>query len=156
MRNAKPTLTAFAAALGISKAQASKCAARGMPVDDLEQARQWRLMHLHWKAKTTPAPAQPPPPDPVADTLHRTVPRLFFKPGLIAACVVDAGLDLDGDKTMHMAEALTLAYMSVVDHVTGTDGEYMVGGYAPANSPERAALVLELDALMAEWRQGIF
>jgi hypothetical protein len=124
MRNGKPTLTALAAALGISKAQASKCAARGMPTHDLEAAHKWRLTHLHWKAKTDRPP--PPPPDPVALALREVVPLMFFSPETFAAVAADTGIVLTPEQARTLTAHLLCVYMAQVDDLLGAEAPFRV------------------------------
>ncbi len=40
--------------LGVSRSVVTRCAARGMPVDDIEAAREWRRDHVAPRLKATP------------------------------------------------------------------------------------------------------
>jgi hypothetical protein len=47
----KPTITALAVELGISRTMVYKAAARGMPVDSIDAARDWRRRHVELKGQ---------------------------------------------------------------------------------------------------------
>ena len=74
---AKLSVRTMAAALGVSKSQVQRSAEAGMPMDDVEQARIWRLNSLDMSRTASgridrmvdaaPAPAAPSPPPPDGD-----------------------------------------------------------------------------------------
>lgn len=129
MGKEKLTLTDLAVSLGVSVGQASKCAARGMPTDDLEAARQWRLENLHWKARTArpiPPPPPPPPPDPVSLALREAVPVMLFSPEIIAAVATDAGIAMTAEQARKFTAYMLCVYMAQVDDLLGTVGMFRV------------------------------
>lgn len=145
--------------LGISPAQASKLAKRGMPTDDLQAAIRWRDIHLdpRWQAKEPPAP--PPPPDPrmqlVAHVLHYEVPKRLWKPNVLALAAVEVGIVATPEQLIDMNQMAAVLWMEVICQALGDDeGEQFFDLpeelLANTGSPEHAALVERLGELM-EW-----
>ena len=90
------TITALAAALGISRAAVAKCHRFGMPIDSIEAARAWRAAHLN------PARMKRPPATDDRAALIADIEQLGR---LVAAQPGDEGLRL----ALHwaLAELLT-------------------------------------------------
>lgn len=84
------TLTALADVLGISKGQASKLAARGMPTDDVTAARRWRAENLpqQWAKPaggTADSGGAVLPPDADLESIRNLVPRNFAEAQYLTA-----------------------------------------------------------------------
>lgn len=129
------TLTELAKELGISKGQASKCAKRGMPRDDVEEARRWRRRNLepmmvasHQAKKGKPYTMRPHrtdtdsegrPTNPVDVVTFSILPRLFFEPELIRMVLLEAGVTLTPDQACDTTDALAKHYHYVLTKMCG-------------------------------------
>lgn len=143
-------MAALARALGLSRGQITKLAARGMPVDDVDGARAWRRRHLDpsW-AKPDPGPlgaSGSGEGDPVGKAL-RLMCADVCNPEFVSIAIAAAGLELDGEETLRMAEGLAEAYMALADTILGGAGQYPVPDelLTRPGTPARAAVVERID-----------
>jgi hypothetical protein len=135
MTEAHMTLTQLAKELGISKGQASKCAKRGMPCDDVEAARRWRRRNLepmmvasHQARKGKPYSTRPDrteadsegrPTNPIDIVTFGILPYLFFQPELIRIILLEAGITLTPDQACSATDALAKHYHCVLTKMCG-------------------------------------
>lgn len=157
MKKKAMTLTDLGKQLGITKGQASKLSTRGMPVDNVEAAQQWRRKNLD------PAWMKPPTGgrsgsftdvhDPVGKVLRLVLGYDLCKPALIALVSIDAGLALDGAQALRLAETLLENYMRIVDAILADEGQYSIDDelLTAVDSDERRLVVEKLDALLLEF-----
>lgn len=114
------TQNELAEALGISKGQCSKLAARGMPTHSLEAARAWRRRNLDpaW-SKPTERPPSDEMDNPIDAVVFGVLPRLFFDPDQITTAVRAAELEADEDGIVRLAAALAGVYGDVLVRLMG-------------------------------------
>jgi hypothetical protein len=142
-------LTQLARGLGISKGQASKLAARGMPTSDLEAAKAWRTANLDpaWAKPSPPAP--PAPPSPLAHFVLHAHLATPCRPEFIVAALLDAGFrGFTGKQVCDLAALICLQWMDVAIAIIGdkeTLFDFPEWSRRPAADLER-----ELEALRDE------
>lgn len=152
---ARTNMTDFARILGLSKGQVSKLASRGMPVDDVEAAKQWRRRNLDpsWTKPDRAAQAMPFADDPVGVVLRRLIPPIILSPELIAGVCADAEIDIDGNGMLRLAESFSEAYKLVIDRALGDDGEYNIPDYLRGvDRADREGAIEYLEKLLSLYR----
>lgn len=130
------TQNELAEALGISRGQCSKLAARGMPTHDLDAARVWRRSNLDpaWAKPTRPPVHAGVERNPIDAIVFGVLPQLLLERTALFAVLVDAGLEPDAEQL----EAIT-AGLAAHLHRTLTDG--MGFPPHPLNLPPEVAAI---------------
>lgn len=115
------TQNELAEALGISKGQCSKLAARGMPTHSLEAARAWRRSNLDpaWTKPTSNLAATADERNPIDAIVFGVMPQLFFDRLALLGALVDSGVDLDAEQFEAIAAALAAHMHNVLTNAMG-------------------------------------
>jgi hypothetical protein len=152
----------LAIALGISTEMVRKLAKRGMPTHTIEAAKSWRGKNLEpvrtkqYRAdgnqggmKT--AAGKPATAAVSFDSLIRErLPALLFQPLGIAALMRDAGLPVNGQQALSLADYLFMYYATLIDP-GGEQLQFVVPEYLQHDpgTPEHAAVAMDIDEFLA-------
>lgn len=152
-------IRSIARELNLSPGQVSKLAARGMPVDDLEAAVEWRRKNLDpsW------AKAGPPLGDGfeeilttmIDDLLRRQVPPRLWQVEFLAMAATEAGIEARAEQLLDMYQLLVFLMVRETDRFLDDGGagfKLPFGAMAVAGSPEYIATCLLIDQVRADVR----
>ncbi|MBS0338696.1 MAG: hypothetical protein JSS40_18225 [Proteobacteria bacterium] len=123
-------MTELSRVLGLSKAQVSKPAQRGMPLDDVAAADAWRAEHLEpaWMKRKAPAPAGLPLFDPMEVAhnvlrgfLSRSAAWPIFHPLAVSSVLHEAGIQASDDQARRFAALLLVTWASYADEIVDGD-----------------------------------
>jgi hypothetical protein len=152
----------LALALGISSEMVRKLAKRGMPTHAIAAAKEWRSKNLdpirtkQYRADGNQGGRKAAARNPAAAAIpfnaiiQERLPALLFQPLGIAALMRDAGLPVNGQQALSLADYLFMYYMIILDP-GGEQLQFVVPEYLwhDPGTPEHAAVIRDIDEFLA-------